>query len=149
MFKYTRASRPTTYKQTEFRSELEASWAAFFDIRGIIWEYEPLLNLSTWRPDFLLETKEDQKQLTEVKPYLTLQDWEQDTLTIHKIINAFQNKNKVFAILLGASPLAECCFSFGLSGIEKNIPMFEPIFINDEDVSLDWNRAKNTVRWRP
>lgn len=46
-------SRPTTYANARFRSRLEARWAAFFDLIGWRWEYEPA-DLDGWVPDFLL-----------------------------------------------------------------------------------------------
>ena len=43
----------TEYAGTTFRSQLEARWAAYFDQRGIAWQYEPD-RLSGWTPDFRL-----------------------------------------------------------------------------------------------
>ena len=43
----------TEYAGTTFRSQLEARWAAYFDQRGIAWQYEPV-RLSSWTPDFRL-----------------------------------------------------------------------------------------------
>jgi hypothetical protein len=44
---------PTTYASTNFRSRLEARWAAFFDLCAWRWEYEPI-DTAGWMPDFLL-----------------------------------------------------------------------------------------------
>ncbi|KAB1068891.1 PDDEXK family nuclease [Methylobacterium planeticum] len=49
------AAKPTLYNGTRFRSRLEARWAAFFDLAGWRWEYEPV-DLDGWQPDFLLLT---------------------------------------------------------------------------------------------
>lgn len=46
---------PTRYNNTEFRSRLEARWAAYFDLRGFNWVYEPI-DLEGWAPDFLIHT---------------------------------------------------------------------------------------------
>jgi hypothetical protein len=46
---------PTTYAGVNFRSRLEARWAAFFDLCGWKWEYEPF-DLEGWAPDFLLKS---------------------------------------------------------------------------------------------
>ena len=54
---------PTTYAGVTFRSKLEATWARFFDVIGVAWEYEPT-RLPGWVPDFLL----DGWWLAEVKP---------------------------------------------------------------------------------
>ena len=43
----------TEYGGTTFRSQLEARWAAYFDRRGIAWEYEPA-QFNGWTPDFRL-----------------------------------------------------------------------------------------------
>lgn len=51
---------PTRYKGTEFRSRLEASWAAHFDTRRMPWQYEPegftLSDAANYLPDFYLPT---------------------------------------------------------------------------------------------
>lgn len=44
---------PTTYKGRQYRSRLEARWAAFFDLMGWQFEYEPF-DLNGWIPDFAL-----------------------------------------------------------------------------------------------
>ena len=43
----------TEYGGVTFRSQLEARWAAYFDQRGIVWEYEPA-RFNGWTPDFRL-----------------------------------------------------------------------------------------------
>jgi hypothetical protein len=62
---------PTVYRDVQFRSRLEAKWAAFFDFLGWRWEYEPF-DLAGWIPDFLLV---DAGVLVEVKP---VQDFPRD-----------------------------------------------------------------------
>jgi hypothetical protein len=42
---------PTRYGGVQFRSRLEARWAAFFDLAGWRWQYEPI-DLAGWIPDF-------------------------------------------------------------------------------------------------
>jgi hypothetical protein len=44
---------PTMYGGVQFRSRLEARWAAFFDLAGWRWQYEPI-DLDGWIPDFRL-----------------------------------------------------------------------------------------------
>ena len=60
---YDRAASQTVYAGVTFRSRLEATWASFFDLTGITWEYEPFA-LSGWIPDFRLF----RRFLCEVKP---------------------------------------------------------------------------------
>ena len=43
----------TNYKGVLFRSRLEARWAAFFDVVGWEWGYEPV-DFSGWIPDFAI-----------------------------------------------------------------------------------------------
>lgn len=47
------AAIPTTYKNVRFRSRLEASWAAFFDLCSWPWEYEPV-DMAGYIPDFAI-----------------------------------------------------------------------------------------------
>ncbi len=56
---------PTKYVGVQFRSRLEARWAAFFDFMGWSWDYEPL-DLKGYIPDFVLNFKHP--LLVEVKP---------------------------------------------------------------------------------
>ena len=41
------------YKGLEFRTFLEAHWAAFFDLAGWKWSFNPK-EIDEWRPDFLV-----------------------------------------------------------------------------------------------
>lgn len=63
---------PTTYQGVRFRSRLEARWAAFFDLIGWRWSYEPL-DLAGYIPDFSIGF-EHAPLLVEVKPALTIDD---------------------------------------------------------------------------
>lgn len=61
------AAIPTKYNHVQFRSRLEARWAAFFDFAGWEWHYEPV-DMSGWIPDFVLVGKHGNKIYVEVKP---------------------------------------------------------------------------------
>jgi hypothetical protein len=50
-----RRAIPTMYRGTQYRSRLEAKWAAFFDLLEWPYEYEPF-DLNGWIPDFILKT---------------------------------------------------------------------------------------------
>lgn len=67
---YTIKAIPTRYAGVEFRSRLEARWAAFFDLAGWQWEYEPF-DLEGWAPDFRLVLPDESEFLVEVKPAKT------------------------------------------------------------------------------
>jgi hypothetical protein len=65
----------TNYNGTKFRSRLEARWAAFFDLVGWEWVYEPL-KIKNWLPDFMIkipcghsECQSYHVLLVEIKPY--------------------------------------------------------------------------------
>ena len=62
---------PTKYAGVQFRSRLEARWAAFFDLIGWKWEYEPF-DLDGYIPDFLL-TDFLRPTIVEVKPARDMQ----------------------------------------------------------------------------
>lgn len=70
----------TEYKNTLFRSRLEARWAVFFDCMEIPWEYEPnVINAAKagkYIPDFWLPTCE---YFAEVKP-VDPRKWETDKM---------------------------------------------------------------------
>lgn len=51
-----RSGIPTTYRYSNMRSRLEARWAAFFDLVGWSWVYEPF-DADGYIPDFLIEGK--------------------------------------------------------------------------------------------
>ena len=73
---------PTLYRGIQFRSRLEAKWAAFFDNLGWPWEYEPI-DLDGYIPDFIL-TFPYAPLLVEVKPVLEFEELEQYTQKIDK-----------------------------------------------------------------
>lgn len=65
---------PTRYAGCQFRSRLEAKWAAFFDLLGWNWEYEPI-DLNGYIPDFVLGFASP--MIVEVKPLLgNPSDWD-------------------------------------------------------------------------
>lgn len=71
---------PTLYNGVQFRSRLEARWAAFFDYLDLRWEYEPF-DLDGWIPDFMLSGKNN--VLVEIKPITKF-----DEATANKIFRA-------------------------------------------------------------
>ena len=86
------------YAGTQFRSRLEARWAAFFDLLVWKWDYEPI-DLSGYIPDFILSFK--QPILVEVKPLIgDPSEWDAVD-AIAKVCNSGWNGN---ALLVGAGP---------------------------------------------
>lgn len=66
---YSSRAIPTAYNGVQFRSRLEARWAAFFDLAGWSgrWEYEPF-DLNGWCPDFTIRCARGLPIVIEVKP---------------------------------------------------------------------------------
>lgn len=77
----TRSGIPTTYRGTNFRSRLEARWAAFFDLVGWRWTYEPF-DTGGWIPDFLIQGW--QPLLVEIGPCVTEDDYRQKAAKAHE-----------------------------------------------------------------
>lgn len=63
---------PTTYGGTQFRSRLEARWAAMFDALGWPWRYEAI-DYAGWIPDFVLPF-EAGPVCVEVKPFRAFEE---------------------------------------------------------------------------
>jgi hypothetical protein len=79
--KYTIKAHPTKYNGVQYRSRLEARWAAFFDMIGWKHEYEPI-DLPGWSPDFRVvfpcghsECNGSHSLLVEIKPYFSIDDF--------------------------------------------------------------------------
>ncbi len=112
---YTIKAIPTTYAGVNFRSRLEARWAAFFDLCGWKWDYEPF-DLDGWAPDFLLKGKV--KALVEVKPV------------------DFRGPDRQ----LYAQALAHGAKAFGVSIPRKDgaLPEYEALVIGNGPFETDW-----------
>lgn len=98
---------PTVYNAASFRSRLEARWAAFFDLAGWRWDYEPL-DLEGWAPDFLIHGF-DGPILVEVKPAA----WRVgpcfpglDCSAYDKVFSHFE-RNEGHGLLLGLGPIQQ------------------------------------------
>lgn len=72
-----RSGIPTEYAGVQFRSRLEAKWAAFFDLVGWSWTYEPF-DAPGYIPDFLIAG--DRSFLIEVGPVSTLAEYREKAL---------------------------------------------------------------------
>lgn len=87
---------PTKYRGIQFRSRLEARWAAMFDNLGWRYEYEPM-DLGGWIPDFILYGK-GAEVLVEVKPWNP--ETEPDPDLIRKIEQSGADQN---VLLVGST----------------------------------------------
>lgn len=96
---YTIKAIPTVYAGRQYRSRLEAKWAAFFDMLGWKVEYEPI-DLGAWSPDFQIFTSMDYPLYVEVKPITAI-----DLATIKKIMAGAANTGDFTqTLLVGVSP---------------------------------------------
>lgn len=123
---YDVAAIPTRYNSVQFRSRLEARWAALFDLTGIKWDYEPF-DLDGWTPDFLIKGKVP--ALVEVKPvYFS----EFESLSIDQARTAAgkafrsaskRRENPQFeTIVLGAGPFrSEGTWALGVMALERQL----------------------------
>lgn len=84
----------TAYRNYLFRSRLEAKYAAFFDLCGWPWSYEPK-DFNGWIPDFALG---ETATLVEIKPFFHAGEWNS---TRQKILESGCRQP---VILLGADP---------------------------------------------
>lgn len=67
------AAIPTLYAGVQFRSRLEARWAALFDLISVTWRYEPI-DLRGYIPDFVVTWIGGAEILVECKPALNVSD---------------------------------------------------------------------------
>jgi len=103
--RYTIQAKETAFAGIEFRSRLEARWAAFFNALRWSWVYEPL-DLGVWSPDFLLRGATS--VFVEVKPITAFDSSVADK--IDKGMAAWRADNATSpaeGMLLGVSPFVE------------------------------------------
>lgn len=162
--KYDIKAIPTTYAGVRFRSRLEARWAAFFDLCGIKWEYEPF-DLDGWAPDFLLrDLISAPVALVEVKPIDINVEGHYEILQ-RDCQKAFRHANDHVVIVCGMAPDFE--FEFTLHGLptgserrnaarigvvlerhqlDEECGWHSTIF-NAVDIQDNWREAGNRVQW--
>lgn len=146
-FEYKTKAHPTMYKGVQFRSRLEARWAAYFDILGWGWEYEPI-DLNGWVPDFRLTlppTKShpdeyygakyvrDRRPFVEVKPAERLEDFPLEK------IEAAVGHSETEVLLLGVSPDYAWRVPDATWSDAMELPLWSP----------EWNTAGNITQWKP
>lgn len=90
---------PTVYRHTRFRSRLEARWAAFFDLIGWRWTYEPF-DGNGYIPDFVIEG--DRTFAVEIKPASTSNEFFAPTAKVCKGLDGVWSGG---VVVLGMSPM--------------------------------------------
>lgn len=104
--KYNINAKTTTYNGVNFRSILEARWAAFFDLVDLKWKYEPY-EINGKVPDFVLyannETEYETNQtIVEIKPLIFIDD------KFKKELLAKYNDVKAHILILHENPFYKC-----------------------------------------
>ncbi len=128
---------PTTYAGVNFRSRLEARWAAYFDLTSMPWRYEPI-DLAGYIPDFIVGV--GGLTLVEIKPSLRCEDLYAHTSKIDAS-GWWDSDQPRRARLLGADP------EIGLF----KCPMLELNWCVDEyalNGDHKWREAGNRVQWK-
>jgi len=153
---------PTTYKGIHFRSRLEATWAAFFDLIRWRWVYEPL-DFDGWIPDFYVhfscehsECPPDHHLYVEVKPFLSIRQF--DDCFRDPYGDRFGLDG---VLLLGVTPeVAEVEMVHGSGGglytgwdpfrFWAKFSLKQQLDEGDSFlVEAAWNKASNLTRWYP
>jgi hypothetical protein len=90
---------PTMYDGTEYRSRLESKWAAFFDLIGWKFTYEPV-DGNAYLPDFLVHGRSP--LMIEIKPAVTEAEfWS----PVGKVAGGLQDCWNHGVLILGIDPL--------------------------------------------
>jgi hypothetical protein len=92
---------PTTYRHTNFRSRLEARWAAFMDLIEWSWVYEPL-DVAGYIPDFLVQGQHP--FFVEVGPCISVQDYRDKSAKA----DAAALELATDLLVVGVDPLSPC-----------------------------------------
>jgi len=132
---YTIKAHETWYADVLFRSRLEATWAAFFDLAGWPWEYEPLA-LPGWTPDFRLTITYRsllRVLLVEIKPYCSPDEFGGHPLNRY---------------LTGAGVPADMAAGFGNNPSVTTVPFLIKNCVYG-DIEYLWKRALNATRYDP
>jgi hypothetical protein len=144
---YRIKAHPTRYRGVEFRSRLEATWAAYFDLCEIAWSYEPV-DLEGWVPDFVLKHGAHEI-LAEVKPVAN-PDIEREPYA-----KAEAHAVEAWVLLLSREPdLLSAGVLFNHPHLRPSSPEGTPWLDFHNRISptntLDlWKRASEVVRWKP
>lgn len=142
MLQYNIKAIPTTYNGVNFRSRLEARWAAFFDLCGWQWDYEPF-DLDGWAPDFKL-TIGSVVALVEVKPLDSSCDDVDTYADVFDKAAAYSHIHKVLFLCdgpvnnLAGVPVCE----------EEELDEFADA-IGPIGMTEKWREAGNIVQWIP
>lgn len=141
------------YNGVQYRSRLEARWAAFFDLIDWQHEYEPI-DLAGWSPDFRVEFRCGHSEcsgshvlLVEVKPYYRIEQFKGHPCLRYdygRDSNGFEIPAHASAAF-GANPeITYWQMGHGAGGGVFSLLDWLPM-----GYSLLWKQAGNITQWRP
>jgi hypothetical protein len=165
------AGIPTMHAGIQFRSRLEARWAAFFTEIGWRWEYEPF-DLEGYIPDFLVFSPDRSPFLVEVGPCATESEYRLKAEKARKALPAVETLigppgDQIWmalpdrrVLIVGVTPrfrnegwLADAAgfwHTSELDGEEIEAAFWDVDFFHVEGlVDRAWATAVNTTQWRP
>lgn len=142
----------TFYGGTFFRSRLEATWAAFFDLAGLSWAYEPI-DLDGWVPDFALWLQEPvyvevkPAPLSDAIPYFNSAVLDSSFSGFDK---AKEHWKSVNVLLLGMRPNDNAGY-FGIGSLMDGPAKSDWYELHDrlriEDARAKWGAALAATQW--
>jgi hypothetical protein len=152
---------PTMYKGVQFRSRLEARWAAFFDLAKTPWLYEPI-DLEGYIPDFVIKWA-GVDLLVEVKPAMVAGELQPAADKVER--TSWAGPAWVVGARLGLlmertleqryheelwSRFSTMLTRQGLKGFLKHVPWRWETTVTDPPAEMcaAWNEAGNRVQYR-
>jgi len=152
--KYSIKSHPTEFSGVMFRSRLEARWAAFFELVGWSWQYEPI-DLNGWSPDFRVEFEcwhsecsGSHALLVEVKPYFSIEQFvgHHCLLYPYGLSDAAAIPADASAAFGNDPSVVWWEMSHGAGGgVENDLTRW----VQNVDINLAWNQAGNLTQYHP
>ena len=162
---YAIKAHPTMYNGIMFRSRLEATWAAYFDLMRWEWEYEPI-DLVGWVPDFYVkfpcrhsECNGYHELYVEVKPFRSVKEFERTSaarfLKNCDLQTCYPGYSFPAVAYFGINPnVSEWEMGHGAGGGTEDLHNWRWIHVKagipiETNPSSVWKQAQNITRWRP
>jgi hypothetical protein len=133
---------PTRYAGIEFRSRLEAHWAAFFSELGWAWDYEPI-DFGGWMPDFLVDVPVLGPLYVEVKPAESLDGLKVQASKV--TTSTFRGR----ALVLGVGPLEDGCTLGLVADVSGPGIVAWRRARSARDLRPSWRASHDPTKWRP
>jgi hypothetical protein len=132
---------PTVYAGVEFRSRLEARWAATFTELGWGWDYEPI-DFRGWTPDFLVEAGSLGRRYAEVKPAHTFDE-------LARLAKKIETSSfRGVALALGVGPFDDGKTIGALVHCDNGPGRWERATLA-LGISGEWREGGNLTQWKP